>query len=104
MVGSCGVCQSCREGLEQYCEKIPVLTYNAEDKILGGVTYGGYSESIVVDEAFVLKASDKLDLAARLPFSARHHDVFAAASLECAQGQKVGIVGLASGPHGREVR
>src|ERR671937_1960721 len=67
MVGSCGVCANCREGLEQYCEKFPVLTYNAEDKILGGVTYGGYSESIVVDEAFVLRVSDKLDLAAVTP-------------------------------------
>jgi len=47
MVGSCGICESCREGLEQYCEKIPVLTYNSEDKVLGGVTYGGYSDSIV---------------------------------------------------------
>src|ERR1700728_2698342 len=51
MVGSCGVCVNCREGLEQYCEKFPVLTYNGEDKVLGGVTYGGYSESVVVDEA-----------------------------------------------------
>jgi uncharacterized zinc-type alcohol dehydrogenase-like protein len=95
MVGSCGVCESCREGLEQYCEKIPVLTYNAEDKVLGGVTYGGYSESIVVDEAFVLKASDKLDLAGTAPLLCagittysplRHWNV--------RKGQKVGIVGL----------
>ena len=35
MVGSCGVCASCREGVEQYCEKFPVLTYNGEDKVLG---------------------------------------------------------------------
>jgi uncharacterized zinc-type alcohol dehydrogenase-like protein len=95
MVGSCGVCASCREGLEQYCEKIPVLTYNAEDKILGGVTYGGYSESMVVDEAFVLKVSDKLDLAGIAPLLCagittysplRHWNV--------RKGQKVGIVGL----------
>jgi uncharacterized zinc-type alcohol dehydrogenase-like protein len=44
MVDSCRTCASCREGLEQYCERLPVLTYNAEDKHLGGVTYGGYSE------------------------------------------------------------
>jgi alcohol dehydrogenase (NADP+) len=95
MVGSCGVCESCREGLEQYCEKIPVLTYNAEDKVLGGVTYGGYSESIVVDEAFVLKVSDKLDLAGTAPLLCagittysplRHWNV--------RKGQKVGVVGL----------
>jgi alcohol dehydrogenase (NADP+) len=95
MVGSCGVCQSCREGLEQYCEKIPVLTYNSEDKVLGGVTYGGYAENIVVEEGFVLKVSDKLDLAGTAPLLCagittysplRHWNV--------KKGQKVGIVGL----------
>ncbi|HEY1214521.1 MAG TPA: alcohol dehydrogenase catalytic domain-containing protein, partial [Bryobacteraceae bacterium] len=39
MVDSCGVCENCREGLEQYCLKFPVLTYNGEDKVRGGVTY-----------------------------------------------------------------
>ncbi len=51
MVDSCRECESCRAGLEQYCEKGMTLTYNGEDKFLGGVTYGGYSDSIVVDEA-----------------------------------------------------
>jgi uncharacterized zinc-type alcohol dehydrogenase-like protein len=95
MVGSCGVCENCREGLEQYCEKIPILTYNSEDKILGGVTYGGYSQSIVVDEAFVLKVSEKLDPAGTAPLLCagittysplRHWNV--------KKGQKVGVVGL----------
>ncbi|MDQ2945840.1 MAG: alcohol dehydrogenase catalytic domain-containing protein, partial [Acidobacteriota bacterium] len=67
MVGSCGVCVNCREGLEQYCDRFPVLTYNGEDKVLGGVTYGGYSDSIVVDEAFALRVSDRLDPAATAP-------------------------------------
>ena len=61
MVDSCGVCASCKAGEEQYCENMLTLTYNGEDKILGGVTYGGYCESIVVDEAFVLKVPDGLD-------------------------------------------
>src|SRR6266567_3882034 len=52
MVNSCGVCPNCREGLEQYCDNGFTLTYNSEDKILGGVTYGGYSDSVVVDESF----------------------------------------------------
>lgn len=95
MVSSCGVCESCREGLEQYCEKMPTYTYNSEDKVLGGVTYGGYSESVVVDEKFVLKVSDKVDLAATAPLLCagittysplRHWNV--------RKGQKVGIVGL----------
>jgi uncharacterized zinc-type alcohol dehydrogenase-like protein len=95
LVGSCGVCDSCKEGLENYCANVPVFTYNSEDKILGGVTYGGYSESIVVDEAFVLKVSDKLDPAATAPLLCagittysplRHWKIRA--------GQKVGVVGL----------
>jgi len=67
MVDSCRVCPNCKDGLEQYCLQFPVLTYNGEDKVLGGVTYGGYSESIVVDEAFGLRVSDKLDLAGTAP-------------------------------------
>ena len=49
MVGSDRTCHHCREGLEQFCPNM-TLTYNSPDKYLGGVTYGGYSESIVVDE------------------------------------------------------
>jgi uncharacterized zinc-type alcohol dehydrogenase-like protein len=95
LVDSDRVCENCRAGLEQYCEKIPTFTYNSEDKVLGGVTYGGYSESIVVDEAFVLKVSDKVDLAGTAPllcagittYSPLHH-------WKVGKGQKVGIVGL----------
>jgi uncharacterized zinc-type alcohol dehydrogenase-like protein len=95
MVDSCRTCSSCLRGLEQYCENFPTFTYNGEDKHLGGMTYGGYSEKIVVDQAFVLKVSDKLDLAATAPLLCagittysplRHWKVGA--------GQKVGIVGL----------
>jgi uncharacterized zinc-type alcohol dehydrogenase-like protein len=95
MVDSCRVCDSCRAGEEQYCENGFTLTYNSEDKILGGVTYGGYSESIVVDEAFVLRVPNKLDPAGAAPLLCagittysplRHWNV--------SKGQKVGIVGL----------
>jgi len=95
MVNSCGVCANCVAGDEQFCVNFPTLTYNAEDKILGGVTYGGYSDSIVVREAFVLRVSDKLDLAGAAPLLCagittysplRHWNV--------GKGQKVGIVGL----------
>ena len=95
MVDSCRVCSSCRRGLEQYCENSLTLTYNSEDKHLSGMTYGGYSENIVVDQAFVLKISGKLDLAATAPLLCagittysplRHWNVGA--------GQKVGVVGL----------
>ena len=43
MVDSCRTCPDCREGLEQYCQTAQTFTYNSQDKILGGVTYGGYS-------------------------------------------------------------
>jgi len=95
MVDSCRTCVSCREGQEQYCEGGLVLTYNGEDKHLGGATYGGYSENIVVDEAFVLRLSDKLSLAGAAPLLCagittysplRHWNV--------RKGQKVGVVGL----------
>ncbi|HBY35581.1 MAG TPA: zinc-binding dehydrogenase [Delftia acidovorans] len=95
MVSSCGVCENCRAGDEQFCVNFPTLTYNAEDKILGGVTYGGYSESIVVREAFVLRVSEKLDLAGAAPLLCagittwsplRHWGV--------GPGHKVGVVGI----------
>src|SRR5512143_2420520 len=54
MVDSDGACPQCRAGLEQFCPSM-ILTYNSPDKHLGGVTYGGYSESVVVQEHFVLR-------------------------------------------------
>jgi uncharacterized zinc-type alcohol dehydrogenase-like protein len=95
LVDSCGVCASCREGDEQFCENMPTFTYNAEDKQLGGVTYGGYSESIVAKESFVLKVPKGVDLAGTAPLLCagittysplRHWNV--------GKGQKVGVVGL----------
>src|SRR5580765_1252706 len=95
MVDSCRICSSCKSGEEQYCENTMTLTYNAEDKILGGVTYGGYSDSIVVDENYVLRVPEGLDPAGTAPllcagittFSPLHH-------WKVGKGQKVGIVGL----------
>jgi uncharacterized zinc-type alcohol dehydrogenase-like protein len=95
MVDSCQHCASCAEGLEQYCEEGMVGTYNAPDKHTGGVTYGGYSKAIVVDEKFVLRVSDKLDLAGTAPLLCagittwsplRHWKV--------GPGHHVGVVGL----------
>ncbi|MCW5766612.1 MAG: alcohol dehydrogenase catalytic domain-containing protein, partial [Phycisphaeraceae bacterium] len=55
LVDSCRGCSSCKQGLEQFCLGGPVFTYNGPDKHLGGMTFGGYSEAVVVDEAFTLK-------------------------------------------------
>src|ERR1700761_7185750 len=62
MVDSDGTCPECRQGLEQFCPNL-TLTYNVPDKHLGGVTYGGYSSGIVVDQKFVLRVPANLDLA-----------------------------------------
>jgi uncharacterized zinc-type alcohol dehydrogenase-like protein len=95
MVDSCRDCPSCFAGKEQYCDKNLTLTYNSDDKFLGGVTYGGYSDSIVVDEAYVFRVPNGLDLAGMAPLLCagittysplRHWNV--------GKGQKVGIVGL----------
>jgi len=95
MVDSDRVCPNCHAGNEQFCDGPATFTYNSEDKHLGGVTYGGYSDSIVVDEAFALRVSKDQNLAATAPLLCagittysplRHWNV--------RKGQKVGIVGL----------
>jgi uncharacterized zinc-type alcohol dehydrogenase-like protein len=67
LVDSCRECQSCKHDLEQYCLNGFTGTYNSPDKHLGGMTYGGYSEKVVVDEHFVLKVPANLNLAAVAP-------------------------------------
>lgn len=67
MVDSCQECGSCKQDLEQYCSNGFTGTYNGADKHLGGWTFGGYSEKIVVDEHFVLNVPANLDLAAVAP-------------------------------------
>jgi uncharacterized zinc-type alcohol dehydrogenase-like protein len=95
LVDSCRTCASCREGLEQYCENPLVLTYNSPDTHLGGVTYGGYSDSIVVDEAFALRVPDRLDLAAAAPLLCAGITTYSPLRhWKVGKGQKVGVVGL----------
>jgi uncharacterized zinc-type alcohol dehydrogenase-like protein len=94
LVDSDGTCEECREGLEQFCPNL-TFVFAAPDKHTGGVTYGGFSESIVVDERFVLRVPSSLDPAAAAPLLCagittysplRHWGV--------GKGKKVGIVGL----------
>jgi uncharacterized zinc-type alcohol dehydrogenase-like protein len=63
MVDSDRTCPNCRAGEEMFCESMATFTYNSPDKILGGVTYGGYTDNIVVDEAFALNIKEKKNLA-----------------------------------------
>lgn len=69
MVDSCRTCQHCAHGLEQFCEQGAIFTYNSPDKHApkGTMTYGGYSKHITVDQAFVLRVPESLDLAATAP-------------------------------------
>jgi uncharacterized zinc-type alcohol dehydrogenase-like protein len=94
MVDSDRTCPECQAGLEQFCPNM-TLTYNFPDKHLGGVTYGGYSDSIVVDARFVLQVPSNLNLAGAAPLLCagittyspmRHWNV--------GKGKKVGVVGL----------
>jgi len=95
MVDSCRTCPNCVRGLEVYCDKFPVLTYNGADKHSGGMTFGGYSESIVVDEAFVLKVPASLDPAAAAPLLCAGITTYSPLRhWKVGPGQKVGVVGL----------
>lgn len=95
LVDSCRVCASCRAGEQQYCENGFTLTYNAEDKLLGGVTYGGYSDSIVVDEEYVLRVPNGLDPAGTAPLLCAGITTYSPLRhWKVGKGQKVGIVGL----------
>ena len=95
MVDSCRACPACEEGLEQYCSEGPTLTYNGQDRHDGSITYGGYSEHVVVSERFVVKVPRKLDPAHAAPLLCagittysplRHYGVKA--------GHKVGVIGM----------
>ncbi len=95
MVDSCHECASCRAGLENYCEKFATYTYNSPDKVSGGVTYGGYSDSIVVDERFVLRVPSTLDAAGAAPLLCAGITTYSPLRhWKAGKGKKVGIVGL----------
>lgn len=95
MVDSCRECEHCREGQEQYCDSGSVLTYNSPDKHLGSMTYGGYSECIVVDEDFVLHVPGNLELAAVAPLLCAGITTYSPLKhWGAGPGKKVGIVGI----------
>lgn len=95
MVDSCRECEQCRKGSEQYCEKGNIQTYNGHDKHLNKQTFGGYSEKIVVDEDFVLRVPDNLDLAAAAPLLCAGVTTWSPLKhWNVGEGHKVGIVGI----------
>ncbi|HTZ95402.1 MAG TPA: NAD(P)-dependent alcohol dehydrogenase [Terriglobales bacterium] len=94
MVDSDGTCPECRAANEQFCPNM-VLTFNSPDKHLGGVTYGGYSEAVVVDQRFVLRVPTNLNLAGTAPLLCAGITTYSPMQhLGVTKGKKVGVVGL----------
>lgn len=95
MVDSCRSCESCKEGLEQYCEAGNIPTYNGREKDGKTLTQGGYSEAIVVDEDFVLKIPANLDPAKAAPLLCAGITTYSPLKQwKVGPGQRVGVVGL----------
>jgi len=95
MVDSCRTCPSCQRHFEQFCEKGAAFTYNGTEMDRKTPTFGGYASSIVVDEAFALKVSPKLDLAAVAPLLCAGITTYSPLRrFHTKQGDKVGVVGL----------
>jgi uncharacterized zinc-type alcohol dehydrogenase-like protein len=94
LVDSDGTCPQCKAGLEQFCPNL-TGTFNSPDKHLGGVTYGGYSDSIVVDERFVVRVPSNLDLAGATPLLCAGITTYSPMRRwGVTKDKKVGVVGL----------
>ncbi|MDG1137962.1 MAG: NAD(P)-dependent alcohol dehydrogenase [Opitutales bacterium] len=95
MVGSCGTCQSCQRGNEQYCQNGMTATYNSPSEDTGGVTFGGYSKSIVVHENFVLHMPESLEITGTAPLLCAGITTYSPLRhWHVGEGMKVGIIGL----------
>jgi uncharacterized zinc-type alcohol dehydrogenase-like protein len=95
MVDSCRHCSACIEDLEQYCEEGVTLTYNGRERNSERLTFGGYSDQIVVEERFVVKVSPKLDLKAVAPLLCAGITTYSPLRhWKVGPGQKVGVIGL----------
>jgi uncharacterized zinc-type alcohol dehydrogenase-like protein len=95
LVDSCRTCANCRAGEEQFCDNGMTMTYGSTDKHLGTPTLGGYSQSIVVTEDFVLRIPENLSPAAAAPLLCAGITTFSPMRhWKVGPGQKVGIVGL----------
>lgn len=95
MVDSCGHCGQCHNGEEQYCEAGFTATYNGEEKFIGGKTFGGYSDSIVVNSKFVVTVPENLPLNAIAPLLCAGVTTWSPLKYWNVQpGQRVGVIGL----------
>ena len=95
LVDSCQHCAACEQGLEQYCKEIPTFTYNSRDRRDGMMTYGGYSERIVVNDKFVLRIPEGVDPKAAAPLLCAGITTWSPLRhWKIGKGHKVAIVGL----------
>jgi uncharacterized zinc-type alcohol dehydrogenase-like protein len=95
LVDSCRTCDNCKEGLEQFCSNGFTATYNSLEQDKKTPTYGGYSNTIVVHEDFVLHISDKLDLAATAPLLCAGITTYSPLKfLGVGKGHKLAVLGL----------
>jgi uncharacterized zinc-type alcohol dehydrogenase-like protein len=94
LVDSCRECHSCKNQQEQYCDGM-VPTYGSRDRFDGTITFGGYSEKIVVSEHFVLHMPENLDLAATAPLLCAGITVYSPLRRwNISSGKKVAVIGL----------
>jgi alcohol dehydrogenase (NADP+) len=95
LVDSCRVCDNCNAGLQQYCSNGMVLTYSAYERDGKTVTYGGYSNQIVVNQDFVLKVSDQLLLDRVAPLLCAGITTYSPLKTwKVGAGHRVGVLGL----------
>lgn len=95
IVDSCRVCEHCHEGLEQFCDQMPTFSFNSSDKHLGGMTFGGFAQTYVCDENYVLKMPDNLDLAAAAPLLCAGITVYSPLKhWKIGPDSRVGILGI----------
>lgn len=95
IVDSCQECESCHEGLEQFCDQFPTFSFNSPDKYLGGVTYGGFAETYVCEDKYVLHVPENLDLAAAAPLLCAGITVYSPLRhWNAGPGKKVGVLGI----------
>ncbi|MGA7721765.1 MAG: NAD(P)-dependent alcohol dehydrogenase [Ignavibacteriaceae bacterium] len=95
IVGSCGKCESCKEGMEQFCDEGVTFSFNSPDKYLGTATYGGFSETYVADKKYMLRIPETLDLASTAPLLCAGITVYSPLKhWQAGPGKQVGILGI----------
>ncbi|MDF7630722.1 NAD(P)-dependent alcohol dehydrogenase [Erwiniaceae bacterium L1_55_4] len=95
IIDSCQECDQCRRNQEQMCREFPTVTYNGNDRISGEITYGGYSNHIVVRQEFVLKLSEGMDASLTAPLLCAGITVYSPLrTWNVGPGSLVGVIGI----------